>query len=561
MAPGVGSYDFAVDPDNLNSTYGLIYRRVPAQAEVLDIGCASGNLALALEKGKGCRVLGIDLDPDATAAAAAKGIEAIAADVTARPLDEIVSGRSFDVAILADILEHLATPAGLLAQVRRVLRPGGVVLVSFPNITHIDVQLMLAQGEWRYVPAGILDETHLRFFTLASFAEMAFASGYTVAGSDQVLVGPLGTEVLDSGRLLRLQPSEMSSLVELNRFNPDATVYQHVVELHPSAELEIAGPREVESSLSSATPPTGTKPHLDVIVRTIEGRLAYLKEALYSLVGVIGADVHAIVVVHGRSPSHLGQVEELTTHYRGLLTATTVTNPQAGMGFRGVPLNAGLALVDGEYVAFLDDDDVLYPTFAQRLVGCLEGDPSLTVAYGISQVVKGDATDDGFRPTSHSKQYDDPFDRARLFLENYIPINAYVVRVADLRRAEIRFDETLTVYEDWAFLCRLAAQFRFAHVGHVVSEYRMRSDDSNATSSASQQEWASARAAVAQRLAGQPVRITADELGQLAARDHGLVAARKEADAYRAQLERVLVSRSWRLTRPLRRLLRSQLPE
>src|ERR1039458_463059 len=169
MVPAAGRYDTPVDPENSNSTYGLICQRVPMSSDVMDVGCAGGGLAMALESARRCRVLACDIDPEAVATARAKGLEAIVADLSVQTAAEVAKGRQFDVVVLADVLEHLAEPGRLLRGVADVLRPGGKVLISFPNVSHADVVLMLAQDEWGYQPAGILDATHLRFFTVGSF--------------------------------------------------------------------------------------------------------------------------------------------------------------------------------------------------------------------------------------------------------------------------------------------------------------------------------------------------------------------------------------------------------
>ena len=568
MPSDAGKYDFVVDAGNRNSTYGLICDRVPQGAAVLDIGCSSGNLGLVLERVRGCRVLGVDIDRDAVAIARSKGIEAIVADLTQEPAAGVVGERRFDVIILADVLEHLVSPARILAPVAALLNPGGRVLCSFPNITHVDVQTMLAQDEWRTQPTGILDETHLRFFTAASFSELAFACGYDVAAIERVTLPPLGTEVLDYGRRLSLGQTEAAALAALaQRANPNSAVYQYVFELRPAPERD-----RPSAGLTPAPEPSGTSPQppgrLDVVVRTIEGRLGYLKDALYSLVGLTYPEVRAIVCIDNSSTAYAGSVRELVGHLEGLLeVVVTVVPPHQAQ--RGRPLNWGLDQADGEYLSFLDDDDVYYPSFGDRLIGCLTDHPEATVAYGIGQVVRGEATESGFRPLSHPKQYDELFDRARLFLENYIPINTMVVRRAAIQAAGIRFDENLPVYEDWAFLRELAARFEFQFVDAVISEYRLRTDGSNAVPEGSEARWERTAAQVRHRYAAQTVRVRAEELANLAERERATDdRTRAEMDAMRAELaamtgvnRRLLSSRSWKLTRPLRRLLGSSLPE
>ena len=438
------------------------------------------------------------------------------------------------------------------------------MLASFPNITHVDVQLMLAQGEWRYVAAGILDTTHLRFFTAHSFAEMALRYGFEVVRTEQVTIPPLATEVLDHGQRLRLSQDEVSLVDGLNRGNPHAHTYQFVVELKWSPTRTTDLRAEPVKKLVHAD-----LPELDVILRTVPGRESYLKDALYSLVAVLGAKIRAIVVAHTDDVVYLERVRELASHFRYLLDDVHVVACTDGRGRRGRPLNVGLAESHAEFIAFLDDDDVLYPTFAQRLIGELRGDLGLTVAYGASQVVHGTVVHGVFQAVRKEPARALPFDRAALFLENYIPINSMVIRAGDIRGAGIRFDENLEVFEDWVFLCELAARFHFLAVDRVVSEYRLRDDGSNAVFGIEEAARSAARAAIEASLSGLGVTVSGAELERLAAgykeREKHLIEEQRRLESQlahlRGSLESVLGSRSWLLTKPLRRVLGSHLPE
>ena len=575
MPSDAGKYDFEVDPHNRNSTYGLICERVPEGSAVLDIGCSSGNLGVALERVRGCRVVGVDVDPDAVAVARSRGIEAHVADLTRQPAETVLGNRHFDVVVLADVLEHLRQPASLLAPAATLLNPGGRVLCSFPNITHVDVQLMLAQDQWRVQPTGILDETHLRFFTEANFTELAFRCGYDVTAVERVLLPPLGTEVLAYGRALHLDQGEREALQTVSQHaNPNSLVYQYVFELRPAPERDQAA-AEVMARIGATAVEEPQAGRLDVIVRTVEGRLHYLRDALYSLAGLTYPSVRAIVCVDSSPPAYADQVEELVGHLDGLLEVTVTAVPPHQTE-RGRPLNWGLEQATGEFISFLDDDDVYYPSFGDTLIGCLREHPELTVAYGVGQVVRGEAAPWGFRALSHVKRYDEPFDRAHLFVENYIPINTLVLRREPVRRAGIHFDETLPIYEDWAFLRELAARFEFRFVDALVSEYRLRTDGSNAVPEGSEQRWARTGAQVRQRYSGQAVRVPAHELTELYERSRELDKRLRELDrarsdeiaALQAELasvrelhHRLLTSRSWRMTRPMRKITGSSLPE
>lgn len=152
----------------------------PRSARVLEIGCgAGGTLDWLKASGRAEWVAGIELD----AAAAAR----------ARPrLDLLLEGdadrllahfppQSFDLILCLDILEHLVDPWQTLRQLRTLLRPGGQLIASLPNIRHYSILLpLLLAGRWRYTEAGILDRTHLRFFSRETACSMLQQAGWQV---------------------------------------------------------------------------------------------------------------------------------------------------------------------------------------------------------------------------------------------------------------------------------------------------------------------------------------------------------------------------------------------
>jgi len=150
-------------------------RLLPAGGRVLDIGCASGGL-LALLRPRAGHLAGLELS--ATAARAA-----------ARVADHVVQGAledpdlpfadgSFDLVVLADVLEHLADPAAGLARAAAWCRPGGgAVLVSVPNVAHWQARLTLLRGRWPQTDSGTFDASHLRWFTRDALAALLRQGG------------------------------------------------------------------------------------------------------------------------------------------------------------------------------------------------------------------------------------------------------------------------------------------------------------------------------------------------------------------------------------------------
>jgi O-antigen biosynthesis protein len=131
---------------------------------VLDVGCGAGaTMALLLEHGA-AEVTGVELSQSACELAKARNLNVIQADVQKDPMP--FSEKSFDFIIFSDILEHLFDPWAVLKHFCAYLKDDGTMLLSIPNIKHYRVlRRLLFLDEWTYVPAGILDFTHIRFFT------------------------------------------------------------------------------------------------------------------------------------------------------------------------------------------------------------------------------------------------------------------------------------------------------------------------------------------------------------------------------------------------------------
>jgi SAM-dependent methyltransferase len=133
----------------------------PGRRNVLDCGCGHGRLGAALKARDACRVVGIERNARAAAEARTR-LDAVYVQDAGAPLPE--SG--FDCILYGDVLEHLADPWAAVRAHAAALVPGGWVVASVPNVRHFSVAWTLyARGRWAYAPSGILDRTHLRFFT------------------------------------------------------------------------------------------------------------------------------------------------------------------------------------------------------------------------------------------------------------------------------------------------------------------------------------------------------------------------------------------------------------
>lgn len=187
----ISPYAGLVAEHGLSDSHRLVIAAVPDGARVLDIGCASGYVAEQLKR-RGCEVVGVEPDPDAARAARAHGVEVIVADIEqVRTRAELPTGS--DVVLFADVLEHLRDPLDTLRFTASLLAPGGIVVVSLPNIAHWTGRRALLRGRFPYADHGLFDRTHLRFFTRAGAHELARDAGYSIE-AERFTTAPLPLE-------------------------------------------------------------------------------------------------------------------------------------------------------------------------------------------------------------------------------------------------------------------------------------------------------------------------------------------------------------------------------
>ncbi|MEK6406214.1 MAG: bifunctional glycosyltransferase/class I SAM-dependent methyltransferase [Acidobacteriota bacterium] len=148
-------------------------------SEVLEIGTATGYLTSEIAK-LGCKVTGIEQDPEMAELAQPYCREMLVGDIETLHLGCL---GQYDAIVFGDVLEHLRNPRAILEQVSGLLRPGGKILISLPNVANIWVRFNLLFGRFNYSRVGILDETHLRFFTLKTAKQLAVDSGLEVISS------------------------------------------------------------------------------------------------------------------------------------------------------------------------------------------------------------------------------------------------------------------------------------------------------------------------------------------------------------------------------------------
>jgi 2-polyprenyl-3-methyl-5-hydroxy-6-metoxy-1,4-benzoquinol methylase len=156
-------------------------------ASVLEVGCASGRFGAALRaRDPGIELVGIEPDPESRTHAD-DTFDRVVGGLFPDNAADVARPGGYDVVVFNDVLEHMVDPAAALDAARELLAPTGVVVASIPNVRHVTVtRPLILAGEWRYEDVGVLDATHLRFFTEKSIHRFFTDAGWTIDACDPI---------------------------------------------------------------------------------------------------------------------------------------------------------------------------------------------------------------------------------------------------------------------------------------------------------------------------------------------------------------------------------------
>ena len=235
---------------NAQDSLARISRWVHAGATVLELGPAAGYFTRHL-RDWGCTVDVIEIDPQAAEEVSGAARTVIVGDLASATTWERLAGQRYDTIVCADVLEHLVDGRALLERLRAVLAPGGQLLLSVPNVAHSAVIAGLLDEHFDYGHEGILDPTHVRFYTRRSLAALLDEAGFVVDEWDGVVVEAYATEFRT--RVERFRPE----IAELLGSRPNALVYQW-----------LARARIADGSLSANVPVLQGAEHVPLRVLT-----------------------------------------------------------------------------------------------------------------------------------------------------------------------------------------------------------------------------------------------------------------------------------------------------
>ncbi len=204
-------YREAVERLGFSETHRHVVSWVTPQSRVLELGCASGYLGKILIETKGCRVTGVELDRDAAREARENGLDVIEGSLEDAQFRQTIRDR-FDFVLATDVLEHLRDPAAVLENFKQWLAPHGRAIIAVPNVATWQIRSQLFfRGDFEYQETGILDRTHVHFFTWYTLRKLVSEQGWSVVDTMEEWSLPFGGGILDAPKDVRLYLEKLTS--------------------------------------------------------------------------------------------------------------------------------------------------------------------------------------------------------------------------------------------------------------------------------------------------------------------------------------------------------------
>ena len=228
-------YDSDVDPLRANNSHAIALQLIGHNKRVLEIGAAGGHVTKAI-KSQNNYVFAVERDGRLKA-----NLQSVADRVAITDLDWLdlrsqCKEQKFDVILAGDVLEHCLHPDLVMLQFHDLLSPDGYIVLSIPNIAHGDVRLALLQGHFDYRETGLLDHTHIRFFTRSTLIDFLQRNGFdldqiygTTAELGMTEFGPVSTEI-------------PTAAIDFVRSDRDSNIYQYVLKAFPSPSFSVVAP-------------------------------------------------------------------------------------------------------------------------------------------------------------------------------------------------------------------------------------------------------------------------------------------------------------------------------
>ncbi|MDB2158895.1 MULTISPECIES: class I SAM-dependent methyltransferase [Clostridium] len=222
------TYDYKID-FQYKSPASIVLKQIKEKSRVLELGPSTGYITKYLTEELGCKVTCIEIDEEAAEIAKQYCEKMIVGNLDQLNLEEILKEK-YDYVLMMDVLEHLYSPKTILRQITKFLNHDGVIWISVPNISHISIVQQLIENKFTYGKWGLLDNTHIRFFTRNTIKNLFDELDYEIVSEDNIIKYPEQTEFKSNN-------FEVDFLTDIvKEKNKDLYTYQMLFEIKPNSK-------------------------------------------------------------------------------------------------------------------------------------------------------------------------------------------------------------------------------------------------------------------------------------------------------------------------------------
>ncbi|MGD8777575.1 MAG: glycosyltransferase [Ignavibacteria bacterium] len=324
----------------------------PNSKKILDVGCGSGVMAFELKEKLNAEVWGIEPVEKAAKKAETKLDKVISGSIESA-LDKLPDNY-FDSIIFADVLEHLVDPKEIIESIKLKLKSKGEIVTSIPNVRHWTMIKKLIEGDWRYEDAGILDKTHLRFFTIDTAIELFSKCGFNV-------------EELSATFSEKYQyPDEL--LTTLNKFGYNVSTLQEHSQYYQYLLKSVLKEVEIETS----------------IVIPVYNQLEHTETTINFIYETVKGSFELIIINNNSKQDISDYLNNLSVDRDNVKVITNNEN----LGFPKA-VNQGLMEAKGKYIVVANNDIIVNKGWLERFIEAAESSDSIGIVSGISNEVSG----------------------------------------------------------------------------------------------------------------------------------------------------------------------------
>lgn len=341
-------------PDYYQVWNQALFDLVPSDCRrVLEVGCASGRLGEAVKKRNG-NVFYVGIEVIAPAAEIAKGKLDEVHVANVETFDwALLAGRTFDCIIFGDVLEHLLDPKQTVRSAKGLLAEGGSIVTCLPNVGHWSIISGLIEGKWEYTDSGLLDRTHLRFFTISGFRDLLQECGLQVEREERLRnSAQLSDDIVPFLRKMN---------VDVQDFVDRVTTFQFLFRSH-------AAVRAPEDSWKPATAPSA---QTVAIIIPVFNKVELTRDCLASIAKTYSDRISPEVIVFDNASSDdtPAYLERAQQEYEWLKVIRSKNN----LGFAGAN-NKAAELCDADLLVFLNNDTIVQPGWLERMMDRINDD-------------------------------------------------------------------------------------------------------------------------------------------------------------------------------------------